>query len=192
MCRGPRRARGLGPSVVATGGKPYLGRGTDFVAQYDKEEEARPDWARDTSGSTQVKEVMDRLVIGGHFYAVADQVATVAERAARGRRPEGQSYPQPPFGERDARRYSRLLLPGLTRPVLAAGHTRQLQPVGAARRGIRLHTSGEFTRGSAGWCRTPTRASRLLPHRRGSSTEGSVGASCNAARRRSSTLWGGV
>ena len=65
----------FGQSVVDYNGKLYLGAGgSDFVGQYDKARGGAPGWARDTSGSTQVVEVMDgKLVIGGHFYAVGDQ-----------------------------------------------------------------------------------------------------------------------
>ena len=65
----------FGESVVKYNGKLYLGAGgSDFLAEYDKARNGARGWARDTSGSTQAVEVMDgKLVIGGHFYAVADQ-----------------------------------------------------------------------------------------------------------------------
>jgi hypothetical protein len=65
----------FGESVLNYNGKLYLGAGgSDFLAEYDKTQGGARGWARDTSGSTQAVEVMDgKLVIGGHFYAVADQ-----------------------------------------------------------------------------------------------------------------------
>jgi hypothetical protein len=65
----------FGQSVVDHNGKLYLGAGgSDFVAEYDKLGDGARGWVRDTSGSTQAVAVMDdKLVIGGHFYAVGDQ-----------------------------------------------------------------------------------------------------------------------
>jgi hypothetical protein len=49
----------FGQSVVDYNGKLYLGAGgSDFVAQYDKGGGGARDWARDTSGSTQVVGLM--------------------------------------------------------------------------------------------------------------------------------------
>ena len=72
-----------GISVVNTPDKLYLGAGgSDFLAEYPKTDSCGNltdgvidwCWQRDTSGSTQVVEVMDdHLVIGGHFWEVADQ-----------------------------------------------------------------------------------------------------------------------
>jgi hypothetical protein len=65
----------FGHSVVdPNNGKLYLGAGgSDFVAEFNKANGART-WSRDTSGSTQGVEVMEgQLVIGGHFWEVADQ-----------------------------------------------------------------------------------------------------------------------
>jgi hypothetical protein len=65
----------FGQSVVNRGGKLYLGAGgSDFVAEFDKSGGGTRGWVRDTSGSTQAIEVVDRrLVIGGHFYEVGDK-----------------------------------------------------------------------------------------------------------------------
>ena len=54
----------------------YLGAGgSDNLAKYDKTARGTRSWVRNTSGSVQVVEVMDgQLVIGGHFWEVADQV----------------------------------------------------------------------------------------------------------------------
>jgi Ca2+-binding RTX toxin-like protein len=64
----------FGISVAQTSDKLYLGAGgSDYIAQFSKADGER-EWKMDTSGSTQVVEVMDgRLVIGGHFVEVADQ-----------------------------------------------------------------------------------------------------------------------
>jgi hypothetical protein len=65
-----------GMSVVNTNGALYLGAGgSDYLAEFSKANGGNPNWVRDTSGSVQVVEVMDgQLVIGGHFWEVADQL----------------------------------------------------------------------------------------------------------------------
>jgi hypothetical protein len=66
-----------GMSLVEANGALYLGAGgSDYLAKYDNGPTATGSlsWRRDTSGSVQVVEVMDgQLVIGGHFWEVADQ-----------------------------------------------------------------------------------------------------------------------
>ena len=66
----------FGHSVVNANGALYLGAGgSDFLAEFSKQSGNRT-WVRDTSGSTQGVEVMDgQLVIGGHFWEVADQAS---------------------------------------------------------------------------------------------------------------------
>jgi hypothetical protein len=63
-----------GMSVVEGNGALYLGAGgSDYLAEFSKASGGNPNWVRDTSGSVQVVEVMDgQLVIGGHFWEVAD------------------------------------------------------------------------------------------------------------------------
>ena len=63
----------FGISVADFNGALYLGAGgSDFLAKYNKDT-AKRDWTRDTSGSTQVVEVMEgKLVVGGHFWEIAD------------------------------------------------------------------------------------------------------------------------
>jgi Ca2+-binding RTX toxin-like protein len=63
-----------GISVVDHEGSLYLGAGgSDYLARHSKAT-AKREWLRDTSGSTQVVEVMDGgLVVGGHFWEVAGQ-----------------------------------------------------------------------------------------------------------------------
>jgi hypothetical protein len=65
-----------GMSLAKTKEALYLGTGgSDNLAKYDKTAGGARSWRRDTSGSVQVVEVMDgQLVIGGHFWEVADQV----------------------------------------------------------------------------------------------------------------------
>jgi hypothetical protein len=65
-----------GMSLVKANGALYLGTGgSDYLAKYDKTAGGARGWRRDTSGSVQVVEVMDgQLVIGGHFWEVADQL----------------------------------------------------------------------------------------------------------------------
>ena len=68
--------RSWGMSLVEANGVLYLGAGgSDNLAKYDKTVGGTRSWVRNTSGSVQVVEVMDgQLVIGGHFWEVADQV----------------------------------------------------------------------------------------------------------------------
>jgi RTX calcium-binding nonapeptide repeat (4 copies) len=65
-----------GMSLVKANEALYLGTGgSDYLAKYDKTAGGARGWRRDTSGSVQVVEVMDgQLVIGGHFWEVADQL----------------------------------------------------------------------------------------------------------------------
>jgi hypothetical protein len=67
-------AGAFGHSVVEANGALYLGAGgSDFLAEFSKKS-GNPIWVRDTSGSTQGVAVMGgQLVIGGHFWEVADQ-----------------------------------------------------------------------------------------------------------------------
>jgi Ca2+-binding RTX toxin-like protein len=68
-------ADAYGISVAQAGGDLYLGAGGfDFLAGYPKEGNGSLAWLRDSSGSTQVVEIMDgQLVVGGHFWEVADE-----------------------------------------------------------------------------------------------------------------------
>jgi hypothetical protein len=64
----------VGISVTQTDRNLYLGAGgPDYVAAFSKADGRRV-WREDTSGSTQVVEIMDgKLVVGGHFVEVADR-----------------------------------------------------------------------------------------------------------------------
>jgi hypothetical protein len=66
-----------GMSVAQANGALYLGAGgSDYLAKFSKANGGNPNWLRDTSGSVQVVEVMDsQLVIGGHFWEVADRLS---------------------------------------------------------------------------------------------------------------------
>jgi hypothetical protein len=76
-----------GMSVVNTNGALYLGAGgSDYLAEFSKANGGNPNWVRDTSGSVQVVEVMDgQLVIGGHFWEVADQLVDMVDKCGHGR-----------------------------------------------------------------------------------------------------------
>src|SRR5215212_8446309 len=84
-----------GMSVAKANGALYLGTGgSDYLAKYDKAAGGDRGWLRDTSGSVQVVEVMERqLVIGGHFWEVADQLGDKCGHRAGGTQaldPDGQ------------------------------------------------------------------------------------------------------
>jgi hypothetical protein len=63
-----------GMSLLNANGVLYLGAGgSDYLAEFSKAD-GKISWMRDTSGSVQVVEEMEgQLVIGGHFWEVADQ-----------------------------------------------------------------------------------------------------------------------
>jgi Ca2+-binding RTX toxin-like protein len=64
----------FGISVTQSGGTLFLGAGgSDYTAAHSKADGGLL-WKRDSSGSTQVVEVMDgQLAVGGHFVEVADR-----------------------------------------------------------------------------------------------------------------------
>src|SRR5215207_6491881 len=76
-----------GMSLVEANGALYLGAGgSDYLAKYDKKAGGARGWRRDASGSVQVVEVMDgQLVIGGHFWEVADQLGDKCGHRAGGK-----------------------------------------------------------------------------------------------------------
>jgi hypothetical protein len=65
----------FGSSLAQVGGDVYLAAGgNDFLAKYPKASGGARTWMRDTAGAAQVVEVVDgELVVGGHFWEVADQ-----------------------------------------------------------------------------------------------------------------------
>jgi PQQ-like domain len=138
----------FGESVVKYNGKLYLGAGgSDFVAQYDKARGGAPGWARDTSGSTQVVEVMDgKLVIGGHFYAVGDQGG---DRCGAGRPGDVDQKGDPilnPFGECKRRQgIAAYSFGGTLDPNWDPAYSGSYSLVWELHaEGLRLHTGGEF------------------------------------------------
>jgi hypothetical protein len=76
-----------GMSVVNANGALYLGAGgSDYLAELSKAD-GKSNWTRDTSGSVQVVEVMEgRLVIGGHFLEIADQLGDSCGHRSGGHR----------------------------------------------------------------------------------------------------------
>jgi hypothetical protein len=137
----------FGQSVVDHNGKLYLAAGgSDFLAVYDKTAKGTRGWVRDTSGSAQAVEVYDgQLVVGGHFYAVADQGS---DRCGAGRPGDVDQKGNPtldPYGECQRRQ-----------GIAAYSFGGQLDPWDPAYsgsyslvwelhvEGLRLHTGGEF------------------------------------------------
>jgi hypothetical protein len=68
-------AAAFGHSVVDKGRKLYLGVGArDYLSAFEKGAGGSRNWLRQTSGAVQTVAVLDgQLVIGGHFWEVADQ-----------------------------------------------------------------------------------------------------------------------
>jgi hypothetical protein len=133
-----------GISVAQSGDKLYLGvGGTDYIAQFSKATGSRI-WKMDTSGSTQVVEVMDgQLVIGGHFVEVADQPS---DRCGF-RGPTSDNPNLDPFGECQTRKgLAAYSFGGTLEPNWDPAYTGQYMLVWALHvDGTRLHTGGEFT-----------------------------------------------
>jgi hypothetical protein len=131
----------MGISVTQAGGSLYLGAGgSDWVAAFSKADGSLL-WKKDTSGSTQVVEVMEgQLVIGGHFVEVADQAG---DRCGNRSADPGTLDP---FGECQTRK-------GLAAYSFGGALEPNWDPVYAGRynlvwalhvEGTRLHTGGEF------------------------------------------------
>ena len=137
----------FGQSVVDHNGKLYLAAGgSDFLAEYDKTAKGARGWVRDTSGSAQAVALLDdKLVVGGHFYAVGDQGG---DRCGAGRPGDLDQKGNPtldPYGECQRRQ-----------GIAAYSFGGQLDPWNPAYsgsyslvwelhvEGLRLHTGGEF------------------------------------------------
>jgi hypothetical protein len=137
----------FGESVVDHDGKLYLGAGgSDFLAEYDKTQGGARGWARDTSGSTQAVGVMDgKLVIGGHFYAVADQGG---DRCGGGRPDDVDPNGKPklnPYHECQRRQGIAAYSFGGALDAWAPAYSGGYSLVWALHvEGKRLHTGGEF------------------------------------------------
>ena len=146
--------------MVDRNGKLYLGAGgSDFVAEFDKAKGGTRGWVRNTSGSTQAIEVMDRkLVIGGHFYEVGDKGG---DRCGSGRPGDVDAQGDPtldPYGECLRRQgIAAYTFGGDLGRVWSPAYAGSYSLVWALHvEGKRLHTGGSSRR-STGWCRTPTR-----------------------------------
>jgi hypothetical protein len=134
-----------GMSLVEANGALYLGAGgSDYLAKYDKMGEGSRGWRRDTSGSVQVVEVMDgQLVIGGHFWEVADEPTDPTD--ACGHR-SGGNQNLDPNDQCQTRR-------GIAAYSFSGGLDPNWDPLYAGKyslvwalhvEGSRLHTGGEF------------------------------------------------
>jgi hypothetical protein len=131
----------MGISVTQAGGSLYLGTGgSDWVAAFSKADGSLL-WKKDTSGSTQVVEVMEgQLVIGGHFWEVADQAG---DRCGfRSSDPKTLD----PFGECQSRKgLAAYSLGGALEPNWDPVYAGQYMLVWALHvDGTNLHTGGEF------------------------------------------------
>lgn len=154
----------FGISVVEVNGALYLGAGgSDYLAMYSKSS-ANRSWTRDTSGSTQVVEVMDgRLVVGGHFWEIADQPG---DRC--GSRSSNNSVTLDPYGECQTR-------VGLASYTFSGALDPDFDPVYSGKYNLvwalrvddldlgKLHTGGEFTKVSGVTQAYYARLSSVLP-----------------------------
>ena len=141
-------AAAFGESLVQRNRKLYLGAGgSDFVAEFDKTKGGARGWVRDTSGSTQAVEVVDnKLVIGGHFYAAADQGGDRCGEGRPGDVNQGGNPTLNPFGQCETRQ-------GIAAYTFQGGLARVWSPTYSGSyslvwalhaEGSRLHTGGEF------------------------------------------------
>jgi hypothetical protein len=124
--------------VVNAKGVLYLGAGgSDFLAEFSKKSGKR-NWVCDTSGSVQVVEVMNRqLVIGGHFWEVADQPNDDCGRRLGDQDPNDECQTRKGIA---AYSFSGQLEPNWN-PIYAGSYSL----VWALHvQGTRLHTGGEF------------------------------------------------
>jgi hypothetical protein len=138
----------FGQSVVDHNGKLYLGAGgSDFVAEFEKAGGGTRGWVRDTSGSTQAIEVMDRrLVIGGHFYEVADKGG---DRCGGGRPGDIGNQGDPTLDPKNQCRtrqgIAAYTFQGDLAPLWSPTYSGSYSLVWALHvEGSRLHTGGEF------------------------------------------------
>jgi hypothetical protein len=138
----------FGQSVVDHNGKLYLAAGgSDFLAEYDKTSGGARGWVRDTSGSAQAVTVLDdKLVIGGHFYAVGDQGG---DRCGAGRPGDVDQKGNPtldPYGECQRRQgIAAYSFEGSLDPDWDPAYSGSYSLVWELHvEGTRLHTGGEF------------------------------------------------
>jgi hypothetical protein len=131
-----------GMSLAKTKGALYLGTGgSDNLAKYDKTAGGARGWRRDTSGSVQVVEVMDgQLVIGGHFWEVADQVGDTC-----GHRGGGKQNLDPKNECKTRKGIAAYSFSGRLDPDWSPTYAGKYSLVWALHvEGSRLHTGGEF------------------------------------------------
>jgi hypothetical protein len=131
-----------GMSLAKTKGALYLGTGgSDNLAKYDKTAGGARGWRRDTSGSVQAVEVMDgQLVIGGHFWEVADQVGDTC-----GHRGGGKQNLDPNNECKTRKGIAAYSFGGLLDPDWSPTYAGKYSLVWALHvEGSRLHTGGEF------------------------------------------------
>ena len=131
-----------GMSVAKANGALYLGAGgSDYLAEFSKAEGGDPTWVRDTSGSVQVVEEMDgQLVIGGHFWEIADQLGDNCGHRA------GGTQELDPNDECQTRKgIAAYSLEGVLEPNWDPMYAGKYSLVWALHvEGTRLHTGGEF------------------------------------------------
>jgi hypothetical protein len=154
----------FGQSVVDHNGKLYLAAGgSDFLAEYDKTAKGARGWVRDTSGSAQAVALLDdKLVVGGHFYAVGDQGG---DRCGAGRPGDVDQKGNPtldPYGECQRRQgIAAYSFGGQLDPNWHPAYSGSYSLVWALHvEGDRLHTGGEFKKVSGV---TQTSYARLSP-----------------------------
>jgi hypothetical protein len=138
----------FGQSVVDHNGKLYLAAGgSDFLAEYDKTAKGARSWVRDTSGSAQAVALLDdKLVVGGHFYAVGDQGG---DRCGAGRPGDVDQKGNPtldPYGECQRRQgIAAYSFGGQLDPNWHPAYSGSYSLVWELHvEGLRLHTGGEF------------------------------------------------
>jgi hypothetical protein len=138
----------FGQSVVDHNGKLYLAAGgSDFLAEYDKTAKGARGWVRDTSGSAQAVALLDdKLVVGGHFYAVGDQGG---DRCGAGRPGDVDQKGNPtldPYGECQRRQgIAAYSFGGQLDPNWHPAYSGSYSLVWELHvEGLRLHTGGEF------------------------------------------------
>ncbi len=143
----------FGQSVVDHEGKLYLAAGgSDFLAEFDKAEGGTRGWVRDTSGSAQAVAVLDdKLVVGGHFYEVADEGG---DRCGAGRPGDvdGNGIPTLDPNNECARRQgiAAYSFQGSLDPNWDPAYSGSYSLVWELHaEGLRLHTGGEFKKVSS-------------------------------------------
>jgi hypothetical protein len=131
-----------GMTLALANGALYLGAGgSDYLAEFSKAGGGDPTWVRDTSGSVQVVEEMDgQLVIGGHFWEIADQLGDSCGHRA------GGTQELDPNDECQTRKgIAAYSFDGVLEPNWDPMYAGKYSLVWALHvEGTRLHTGGEF------------------------------------------------